>query len=89
MATIAPINPVRRIELGRLTEDNGFGLPQGDMAGWALFSGLAIPHLLNVARSVEGLWLVGLAHDGVMETLMADHPAEAITRPDGGVAISA
>lgn len=87
MVAVVPLDPMRRIELQRLTEDNGFGLPQGDIDSWAQFTGLAIPNLLHVAHTTDGRWLVGMAHAGVMETVMADHPAEAVPRPDGGVAV--
>ncbi len=88
MAAIVPLDQMRRIELQRLTEDNGFGLPQGEADGWARFTGLAIPHMLHVARTADGCWLVGMAHAGVMETVTADHPAGAVPRPDGGVAVA-
>lgn len=86
MAAIVPLDPMQRIELRRLTEDNGFGLPQGESDGWTRFTGLAIPHMLHVARTADGRWLVGMAHAGVMETVTADQPADAAPRPDGGVA---
>ena len=88
MAKIVPLDPIRRIELQRLTEDNGFGLPQGEAEGWARFTGLAIPHTLYIAITKEGDWLVGMAHPGVMETVMADHPGDPVSCPDGGMAVS-
>jgi putative restriction endonuclease len=87
MAAIVPLDQMQHIELQRLTEDNGFGLSQGEADGWARYTGLAIPHLLQVARSAEGGWLVSIAHAGVMETLTADYPAEATSCPDVGIAI--
>lgn len=88
MAAIVPMDQMRRIELQRLTEDNGFGLPQGEADGWARFTGLAIPHMLHVACVEDGSWLVGIAHAGVTETVMADDPAAAQLCPDGGVAVN-
>ncbi len=88
VASIVPLDQIRRIELQRLTEDNGFGLPQGEAGGWARFIGLAIPHMLHVAHTADGNWLVGMAHAGVMETVTADLPADTVRRPDGGIAIS-
>ena len=88
MADVILLDPMRRIELRRLTEDNGFGLPQGEADGWACFTGLAIPHTLHVASASDGNWLVGMAHAGVMETVMVDHPADAVPRPDGGIAVA-
>ncbi len=88
MAAIVLLDQMRRIELRRLTEDNGFGLPQGEADGWARFTGLAIPHMLLVVPTADGGWLVGMAHAGVMETMTADHPADAVPRPDGGVAVA-
>jgi hypothetical protein len=88
MAETVPLDPVRRIELLRLTTDNGFGLPQGEADGWAGFKGLAIPYVLHVARTAEGTWLIGMAHAGVMEEVIADHPGEIMSRADGGVAIA-
>ncbi len=87
MATVVPMDQMRRIELKRLTEDNGFGLPQGETNEWSCFTGLAIPHMLHVARAEGGRWLVGMAHAGVMETVTAGSPAAAVPRPDGGIAI--
>jgi hypothetical protein len=86
-SVVAPLDPVRRVELQRLTEDNGFGLDQGETLGWRRFTGLAISHALFVAMSADGYWLVGMAHPGVMSTLTADHQGETVQRPDGGVAI--
>ena len=77
MAAIFPLDPLRRIELERLTEDNGFGLPQGEADGWARFTGLAIQYPLHVARTADGHWLAGIAHAGVMEAVTTDYPAEA------------
>jgi putative restriction endonuclease len=88
MAAVVPLDPMRRIELRRLTEDNGFGLPHDEADGWARFTGLAIPHMLHVARAANGHWLVGMAHAGVMEMVTADQPMDTVTRPDGGVAVA-
>jgi putative restriction endonuclease len=88
MAAIVPLDPLRRIELQRLTEDNGFGLPQGEADGWARFSGLAISHLLHVAHTDDGRWLVGMAHSGVMEAVAGDNSADGLPCPDGSVAVA-
>ena len=88
MVDIVPLNQMKRIELQRLTEDNGFGLSQGEKDGWAHFSGLAIPHTLSVAHTEAGNWLVGIAHPGVMDAVTADHQMIAVPRPDGGTAIA-
>jgi putative restriction endonuclease len=88
MAAVALLDRMRRIELQRLTEDNGFGLSQGEADGWVRFTGLAIPHTLYVARTAEGRWLVGMAHAGVMEAVTSERPGEAVPRPDGGTAVS-
>ena len=88
MAVIVLLDQIRRIELQRLTEDNGFGLPQGEVDGWARFTGLAIPYLLQVARTADNRWLVSISHASVMETVTADNPAQAVPCPDGGMAVS-
>ena len=44
--------------------------------------------MLLVVPTADGGWLVGMAHAGVMETVTADHPADAVPRPDGGIAVS-
>jgi len=87
MTAIVPLDRMRRIELQRLTEDNGFGLPQGEADDWVHFTGLAIPHTLYVARSEDSRWLVGMAHVGVMEEVTADHPGDVTSCPDGSVAV--
>lgn len=69
MAAIVPPDQMPRIELQRLTEDNDFGLSRGEAGGWTRFTGFAIPHVLLVARSADGCWLVGMAPAGVMETV--------------------
>ena len=86
MTAIVPLDPVRRLELQRLTEDNGFGLPQGEADGWSRFIGLAIPSPLHVARATDG-WLVSIGHAGVMEAVTADHPTGARPGIDGEPAL--
>ena len=87
MPAILPLDQIERIELQRLTEDNGFGLPQGEADGWARFTGLAIPYMLFIARVPDDRWLIGMAHAGVMETVGAVPQAGAASRPDGGIAV--
>lgn len=88
MAAIVALDQIRRIELRRLTEDNGFGFPEGELDDWALFTGLAIPHTLHVARTADENWLVGMDHAGVMGAVTGGHPVEAVSRPDGGIAVA-
>jgi hypothetical protein len=82
-----PPTTLERLELERLTEDNGFGLPQGERDGWSVFTGLACPWRLWAARA-DGCWLVGLAHEGAMAEVAADLGAASIRRPDGGPAVA-
>lgn len=79
------LNPLDRIALERLTEDNGFGLAEGEQDGWHRYRGLAIPHTLWATRC-DGGWLIGIAHGGVMQALAEDLPAAPVRRPDGGAA---
>ena len=83
MLSIAPLDPIRRIELQRLTEDNGFGLPQGESEGWSKFIGLAIPQTLYVAPMTDDSWLVGIAHSGVMDALMGDSQGDPMKGLNG------
>lgn len=84
---VRPLTSLQRLELERLTEDNGFGLPQGEQDGWSVFTGLACPWRLSVARA-DGGWLVGLAHEGAMTEVTAELGAAALPRPDGGPAVA-
>jgi hypothetical protein len=84
---VAPLITLQRLEVERLTEDNGFGLPQGEVDGWVTFTGLACPYRLWVARS-DPHWLVGLAHAGAMAEVSTDTGIANVARPDGGSAVS-
>jgi hypothetical protein len=84
---VSPLTFLERLEAERLTEDNGFGLPQGEVDGWLTFTGLACPHRLWIARH-DSEWLVGLAHTGAMAEVAADTPAAPVARPDGGPAVA-
>lgn len=84
---IAPLTILERLEAERLTEDNGFGLPQEEVDGWRTFTGLACPHRLWIARH-DANWLVGLAHGGAMAEVAVDTPAAPVARPDGGPAVA-
>ncbi len=78
---------MQRLEFERLTEDNGFGLPQPPEDDWAVFTGLTCPYRLWIAR-LEPRWLVGLAHDGVMAELGSEHGIAPLRRPDGGTTVA-
>ena len=78
---------LKRIELERLTEDNGFGLPRGETDGWHAFEALAVPHRLWVAWAAPH-WQAGLTHPGVMAELLADTPAAPEPCPDGTPAVA-
>lgn len=82
-----PLTILERLQAERLTEDNGFGLPHGEVDGWLTFTGLACPHRLWITRR-DGHWLIGLAHPGAMAEIAADTPAAEETRPDGGAAVA-
>ncbi|NBC32284.1 MAG: HNH endonuclease [Alphaproteobacteria bacterium] len=84
---LQPLTTLQCLELERLTEDNGFGLPQGEEDGWAAFTGLACPWRLWVARA-DGQWLVGFAHEGAMAEVAAELGAASLRRPDGGTAVA-
>lgn len=85
--TVPPLTILERLEAERLTEDNGFGLPQEEVDGWLTFTGLACPHRLWIARR-DGHWLISLAHQGAMAEVVADTPAAPVARPDGGPAVT-
>lgn len=85
--TVPPLTILERLEAERLTEDNGFGLPQEEVDGWLTFTGLACPHRLWIAR-YDANWLVGLAHGGAMAEVAVDTPAAPVARPDGGPAVA-
>jgi len=87
MSVPPPLSILERIELERLTEDNGFGLPRGEMAGWHAFGALAVPHRLWVAKAGPQ-WLVGLSHPGVMAELLVDTAAAPVSCPDGTPAVA-
>lgn len=86
MVEPAPLSALKRIELERLTEDNGFGLAGGEAAGWHAFKALAVPHRLWVAWAAP-FWQAGLTHPDVMAELLADTPAAAESCPDGTPAV--
>lgn len=81
------MTPLQRLEVQRLTEDNGFGLPQAETGGWAAFKGLSIPHTLWITPAGPE-WLIGIAHAGVMEAVTADIAAAPTRRPDDGPAVA-
>jgi len=85
-APIRPPTPIERIRLDKAATDNGFGLEEGEHAGWHRFRGLGIPHTLWIARGAD-VWFVGLAHGGVMDALTEEPPAP-VARPDGGPAVA-
>jgi hypothetical protein len=84
--TVPSLTILERLEAERLTEDNGFGLPQEEVDGWLTFTGLACPQRLWITRHDER-WLIGLAHGGVMTEVAADTPSAPLARPDGGPAV--
>jgi hypothetical protein len=84
---VSSLTFLERLEAERLTEDNGFGLPQGEVEGWLTFTGLACPYRLWVGKG-DGQWLTGLAHGGAMMEVAADTPAAPVARPDGGPAVA-
>ena len=85
--TPPPLSILERIELERLTEDNGFGLPRGETVGWHAFEALAVPHRLWVAKAGPQ-WLAGLSHPGVMAELLVDTAAAPAPCPDGTPAVA-
>lgn len=86
MAGAQPLNPIDAIRVEAAATNNGFGLAEGAVDGWRVFTGLGVPHRLWIARAEAGWW-VGLAHQGAMRELAADAPPAPEPRSDGGVAV--
>lgn len=72
------LQPIRRTELERLAEDNGFGLPDGASQGWLAFKARAHPGVgaelvRDTAPAAEDRRQLGLAALPLLEGLRPAH----------------